>query len=56
MTVNGWLQVALYCVLLVLLTKPLGGYMTRVFAGRANPSVPGVAAPGTGPLSCFGRR
>ncbi len=34
MTVNGWLQVALYCVLLVLLTNPLGGYMTRVFAGE----------------------
>jgi K+-transporting ATPase ATPase A chain len=34
MTVNGWLQIALYCVLLVLLTKPLGGYMTRVFAGE----------------------
>jgi potassium-transporting ATPase potassium-binding subunit len=34
MTVNGWLQVALYCVLLLLLTKPLGGYMTRVFAGE----------------------
>ncbi len=34
MTVNGWLQVALYCVLLMLLTKPLGGYMTRVFAGE----------------------
>jgi K+-transporting ATPase ATPase A chain len=34
MTVNGWLQVALYCVLLTLLTKPLGGYMTRVFAGE----------------------
>jgi K+-transporting ATPase ATPase A chain len=34
MTVNGWLQVALYCVLLTLLTKPLGGYMTRVFTGE----------------------
>jgi potassium-transporting ATPase potassium-binding subunit len=34
MTVNGWLQIAFYCVLLVLLTKPLGGYMTRVFAGE----------------------
>jgi K+-transporting ATPase ATPase A chain len=34
MTVNGWLQIALYCVLLTLLTKPLGGYMTRVFAGE----------------------
>jgi K+-transporting ATPase ATPase A chain len=34
MTVNGWLQIALYCVLLTLLVKPLGGYMTRVFAGE----------------------
>ncbi|MFL5286256.1 MAG: potassium-transporting ATPase subunit KdpA [Rhodopila sp.] len=33
MTINGWLQIALFCVLLVLLVKPLGGYMTRVFAG-----------------------
>jgi K+-transporting ATPase ATPase A chain len=40
MTVNGWLQVALYCVLLVLLTKPLGGYMTRVFAGEKTPLSP----------------
>jgi potassium-transporting ATPase potassium-binding subunit len=31
MTVNGWLQIALYAILLILLTKPLGGYMTRVF-------------------------
>jgi K+-transporting ATPase ATPase A chain len=40
MTVNGWLQVALYCVLLLLLTKPLGGYMTRVFAGERTPLSP----------------
>ncbi len=31
MTFNGWAQIALYCVLLVLLTKPFGGYMMRVF-------------------------
>ncbi len=37
MTVNGWLQIAVYCVLLVLITKPLGGYMTRVFAGERTP-------------------
>jgi potassium-transporting ATPase potassium-binding subunit len=37
MTVNGWLQVALYCVLLTLLVKPLGGYLTRVFAGERTP-------------------
>jgi potassium-transporting ATPase potassium-binding subunit len=40
MTVNGWLQVAFYCVLLTLLTKPLGGYMTRVFAGERTPLSP----------------
>ncbi|PPQ27324.1 potassium-transporting ATPase subunit KdpA [Rhodopila globiformis] len=34
MTLNGWLQIALYCVLLTLLVKPLGGYMTRVFNGE----------------------
>jgi K+-transporting ATPase ATPase A chain len=34
MTFNGWLQIALYCALLILLTRPLGGYMTRVFNGE----------------------
>ena len=34
MTVNGWAQIALFCVLLCLLVKPLGGYMTRVFDGE----------------------
>jgi K+-transporting ATPase ATPase A chain len=34
MTINGWLQVAVFCGLIILLTKPLGGYMTRVFAGE----------------------
>ena len=34
MTLNGWIQIALYCAIVVALTKPLGGYMTRVFAGE----------------------
>ncbi len=34
MTVNGWVQIALYCVLLTLLVKPFGGYLTRVFNGE----------------------
>ena len=34
MTFNGWLQIALFAVLVVLLTKPFGYYMTRVFAGE----------------------
>lgn len=34
MTINGWLQIALYCALIILLTKPAGAYMTRVFSGQ----------------------
>jgi potassium-transporting ATPase potassium-binding subunit len=34
MTFNGWLQIALFAVLVVLLAKPFGGYMTRVFSGE----------------------
>jgi potassium-transporting ATPase potassium-binding subunit len=34
MTINGWMQIALFCVLLILIVKPLGGYMTRVFSGE----------------------
>src|SRR5262245_9761548 len=30
----GWLQIALYLVVLVALAKPLGGFMARVFEGR----------------------
>jgi potassium-transporting ATPase potassium-binding subunit len=34
MTFNGWLQIALFCALIIVLTRPFGGYMTRVFAGE----------------------
>ena len=34
MTVNGWLQIAIYIVIIAAITVPLGGYMTRVFAGE----------------------
>lgn len=30
----GWLQIVLYCIIVVALAKPLGWYMTRVFAGE----------------------
>ncbi|MBW4090087.1 MAG: potassium-transporting ATPase subunit KdpA [Proteobacteria bacterium] len=33
-TFNGWVQIGLFAVLVVLITKPIGGYMTRVFAGE----------------------
>ena len=34
MTINGWVQILVYLVLLTLLTRPLGGYMQRVFDGQ----------------------
>jgi K+-transporting ATPase ATPase A chain len=33
MTTIGWLQILIYCAIIVALTPLLGGYMTRVFAG-----------------------
>ena len=35
MTVIGWMQIILFCAIVVALAKPLGGYMTRVFSGEA---------------------
>jgi K+-transporting ATPase ATPase A chain len=34
MTLNGWLQITLYLVVLVALAKPLGWYMARVYEGQ----------------------
>jgi potassium-transporting ATPase potassium-binding subunit len=34
MTITGWVQIALFSVIIILITRPLGGYMTRVFAGE----------------------
>jgi K+-transporting ATPase ATPase A chain len=34
MTVIGWVQIILYCAIIVALTPVLGGYMTRVFDGE----------------------
>jgi potassium-transporting ATPase potassium-binding subunit len=34
MTVIGWIQIFLYCAIIVALVKPLGWYMTRVFNGE----------------------
>jgi K+-transporting ATPase ATPase A chain len=33
MTINGWIQIAIYCAVVVALVKPLGWYMTAVFNG-----------------------
>lgn len=34
MTLNGWIQILVFCGIIILLVKPLGGYMTRVFNGE----------------------
>ena len=34
MTVNGWLQIAIFFFLILLTARPLGRYMARVFEGR----------------------
>jgi K+-transporting ATPase ATPase A chain len=34
MTANGWLQIVIFFALIVLLTKPLGLYMFKVFSGE----------------------
>jgi potassium-transporting ATPase potassium-binding subunit len=40
MTSNGWLQIAIFGAIVVLITRPFGGYMTRVFAGEWTPLRP----------------
>src|ERR1700726_2844693 len=34
MTVNGWIQIALFCAIIIAITPALGGYMTKVFNGE----------------------
>ena len=36
MTLNGWLQILFFFTLILLVTKPLGLFMTRVFSGEPN--------------------
>lgn len=40
MTFFGWCQIALFAAIVVALVKPLGWYMTRVFAGEWTPLTP----------------
>ena len=34
MTANGWIQIAIFSLAVIAITKPLGGYLTRVFNGE----------------------
>ena len=36
MTANGWIQIAIYAVLVTICVKPFGAYMAQVFAGERN--------------------
>jgi potassium-transporting ATPase potassium-binding subunit len=36
MTVIGWIQILLYCAIIIAITPVLGGFMTRVFNGQRN--------------------
>ena len=40
MTVNGWIQILLFCAVVAALAKPLGAYLTRVLDG----DLPGIGA------------
>ncbi|MGX7707592.1 potassium-transporting ATPase subunit KdpA [Methylobacterium sp. Gmos1] len=40
MTLSGWLQIAMFCAVVLALVKPLGLYMTRVFTGARTPLSP----------------
>ena len=43
MTLNGWMQIALYSAVVLALVRPLGGYMTRVFDGERTLLSPALA-------------
>src|SRR5579872_3792248 len=34
MTLNGWIQIAIFSAIIIAITKPFGGFMTRVFTGE----------------------
>jgi len=44
MTANGWLQIGLYALVILAITKPMGLYMFRVFEGERQP-LPRVLGP-----------
>lgn len=37
MTITGWIQILAFCGIIILLVRPLGGYMTAVFRGDRTP-------------------
>ena len=55
MTFVGWAQIIVFCFVVVLLTKPLGGYMTKVFTGESNVLSPVLRSSTASPASTRSR-
>ncbi len=45
MTINGWIQIALFCAIIIAITRPLGGFLTSLATGTRN-----VFSPVLGPV------
>jgi K+-transporting ATPase ATPase A chain len=45
MTINGWIQIALFCAIIIAITRPLGGFLTSIASGTRN-----VFSPVLGPV------
>jgi len=43
MTINGWIQIALFCAIIVAITRPLGGFLTSLATGTRNVFSPVLA-------------
>ena len=56
MTMSGWVQIGLFGIIVIALTRPFGGYMTRVFAGDKTILISGSAASRTRDLLVLRRR
>src|SRR4029077_15954405 len=54
MTIIGWVQIALFSVIVILITRPLGGYMTRVFNGERTDLTPLLRPVERGVYLCCG--
>ncbi|MFO0898228.1 MAG: potassium-transporting ATPase subunit KdpA [Pirellulales bacterium] len=50
MTVNGWLQISLFCLVILAITRPVGAYLFRVFEGTP----PGAKLLGPLERLCYG--
>ncbi|WP_020186570.1 potassium-transporting ATPase subunit KdpA [Methylopila sp. 73B] len=43
MTINGWMQIAVFCAIVLALVRPLGGFLFRLYAGERTFLYPALA-------------